>query len=171
MDLITPTTVFGPAEWVFFLTSIIVALGGVYLLFVHRDRLAERGNFLRQLGIGALISGLLGAVVGGLRLANIALAGFWFTIVTILFVLLIVYALYYATSVLPKRIAAAQALSRGRGGGARPSPARANATPRAVSGESKSLSANGSAVPAVTPRPAGTGSRRESRRDRKRRNK
>ena len=171
MDLTTPTTFFGPAEWVFFLASIIVALGGVYLLFVHRDGVAARKDFLRQLGIGLLIAGLAGTLVGGLRLASIALAAFWFTIVTVVFVLLVVYALYYASSVLPKRIAAAQALSRGRGGGSRPSPARANATPRAMSAESKSLSGNGSALSSATPRPVGTGSRRESRRDRKRRSK
>ncbi len=171
MDLTTPTTFFGPAEWVFFLASVIAALGGIYLLFVHRDGLAARGDFLRQLGIGLLISGLVGMLIGGLRLASIALAGFWFTIATIVFVLLIVYALYYATSVLPKRIAAAQALSRGRGGGSRQSPARANATPRAISAESKALSTNGSAVSSTTPRPLGAGSRRESRRDRKRRSK
>lgn len=172
MDLTTPTTFFGPAEWVFFLSAIIAALAGTYLLFVHRDRLAARADFLRQIGIGLLIAGLAGAIIGGLRLANIALAAFWFTIVTIVFVLLVIYALYYATSVLPKRIAASQTLSRGRGGGAaRPSPSRSNATPRAMSAESKSLSSNGSPAVSSAPRPAGSGGRRESRRDRKRRSK
>jgi hypothetical protein len=168
----TPTTTFGPAEWVFFAASIAVALAGLYYAFLNRDRSVPRGTSLRQLGYALLATGVIGVLVGTLRLAGIALAPFWFTIVTLLFLVVAVYAFYYALTVYPQRVAAAQAASRGRAGGARPSPARSSTAQRAAGADGSRLSTGGPGAPSNgISRVANAGSRRESRRDRKRRSK
>jgi hypothetical protein len=170
--LTTPTTAFGPAEWVFFGASILVALAGVYYAFLHHDQSMPRGTALRQLGYGLLVTGAIGVLIGAVRLAGIALAPFWFTIATVLYVLLAVYALYYATTVYPRQRAAAQAANRGRGGGGRPSPARPATANRAVGSDGARLSPTAPGATATgVQRAIGTGTRRDSRRDRKRRNK
>jgi hypothetical protein len=170
--LTTPTTAFGPAEWVFFIASIAVALAGVYYAFINGDRSAPRGPALRQLGYGLLATGAIGVLIGALRLAGVALAPFWISLATLLFLVLAVYAFYYAIIVYPQRVAAAQAASRGRGGGARPSPARSGTANRVVGADSRELSTSGpNAAGNGVSRVAGVGGRRESRRDRKRRNK
>jgi len=62
-----------------------------------------RGPALRRLGYAMAILGLLGATVGALRRSAIEpfTAPYWMTIVTVLLVVLVIYAIYYATAVIP----------------------------------------------------------------------
>ncbi len=166
--LTTPDPGFGAPEWVFFIAQFVVAIAGAYLTFMHADSHPVRGPALRRLGYALLILGILGAIVGALRRSSIApfTAPYWMTIVTVLALVLIIYAVYYATAVYPGRVAAWEASQRGRGG--RPAAraaqvARAPAPSRAASEEKTTT--NGAA-----PRPSG-GGRRAARREHKRRNR
>jgi hypothetical protein len=160
-SLLTPATGLGPAEWVFFIASILVALGGAYLAFFRSDQLVVRAQALQRLGYALLASGVAGTLIGGLRLGGVALAPIWFTIITVLYVIIVIIALYYAMSVYPGQLAAAQASARGRG--SRPSAARGQ-SPRLATPSTPSAPVD------TTPRPPPSG-RRDSRRDRKRRKK
>lgn len=156
----TATTGFGPAEWVFFIASIAVALGGIYLAFLLADTNAVRLQALRQIGYAMSIGGVLGVIVGGVKLSGLALAPLWLTFVTLILLIIAVYALYVLISVLPQRLAA-QVQSRPRNA-ARPVTAQRATAAQRPTNVSPS---NG------VERPQVIGSRRESRRDRKRRSK
>lgn len=154
----TATTNFGPAEWVFFLASCAVLCGGIYLGLLRTDQNAIRLQALRQLGYVLLGVGGTGILIGLIRLVGVAIAPLWFTIVTVALLAVAAYAAYLVLVQLPQRIAAAQAQSRARNT-ARQAPAQRVQTPAAR------VSDNG------TPVTATSGGRRESRRERKRRNK
>ena len=158
--LTTQTTDFGTLEWVFFIAQIAVAIAGIYLAFLRADVNPLRRASLQRLGQALLVAGALGTLAGALRLAAVEAftMPIWFTIVTVLEVVLVAYALYYALSVYPARQAALAEASRNRGARraiARPHPAL------------HSNSTNGAASYAE-PRPIATTTRREARRDRKR---
>jgi hypothetical protein len=157
--LTTPTTLFGPAEWVFFVASIATALGGIYLAFLRSDENAIRKSALLPVGYVLIVAGLVGVVIGALPLSGLALAPFWMTIATIVLLAAGAYGIYVATALVPQRLAAAQSAQRSRGT-ARGSAQRAAAQPRT----------NGTVAPVAGAAPA-AGSRRESRRERKRRGK
>jgi hypothetical protein len=153
---------FGVFEWVFFIAQIATAVAGAYLAFVRADADPLRKLSLQRLGYALLVLGVVGTLVGVLRLAGIELLTMpiWITIVTVLDAVLVVYALYYALSIYPVQQAAqAEANRRGpRRGAARAQPA---------------LQANGSnGTPSYSaPRPVATTTRRVSRRDRKRKSR
>jgi hypothetical protein len=159
--LTTFSTDFGALEWVFFIAQIAVGGAGVYLAFLRGDTHPVRAAANRQLGIALLAVGGLGALFGALRLAGVQVftMPIWFTIVTVLEAILAIYAIYYVTSVLPARLAAYEEANRSRGvrRGTRPQPA---------------LQANGlnGAAFSETRAPA-TSTRRDSRRDRKRKSR
>lgn len=157
--LTTFSTDFGVLEWVFLIAQIATAIAGVYLAFLWRDKHPLRGALGRRLGYTLLGVGAIGTLLGVLRLANVQVftMPIWFTVVTVLDVVLVAYVAYYTLAVYPARLVAYDEASRGRGSrrASRPQPAlQTNGT-------------NGSSSFA-TPRPAATTSRREARRDRKR---
>ncbi|GAB4119903.1 MAG: hypothetical protein Fur005_14470 [Roseiflexaceae bacterium] len=154
---VTPATSFGPAEWVFFIASIVVALGGAYIGFFRADANSVRAQALQRLGSLLLASGFAGGILGGVGLAGIAVAPFWFTIVTVLFVVVVIVAIYYASAVYPKELAAAQAAAKA----ARP---QRNQPARQVAATASSNEATEPVVRVAS-------GRRDARRDRKRRNK
>ena len=164
---VTPNPNFGPPEWFFFIAQFVVAIAGAYLTFMHADANPVRGPALRRLGYAMLILGLLGAIVGALRRSAIEpfTAPYWITIITVLSIALIIYAIYYATSVYPGQLAAWEASQRGKGAraAARPQPTQRSNVREGAAREEK-VAANGAA-----PRPSG--SRRAARREHKRRNK
>ncbi len=151
----TPTTNFGPAEWVFFLASFAVLCGGIFFGLLRTDQNALRLRALRQLGYAMLAVGAIGILIGLIRLVGVAIAPFWFTISTVLLLLVGAYGAYLALVQLPQQIAAAQAQNRARGAG-RSQPVQRMA-PQAQTGDTVTSAA-----------PSG---RRASRRDRKRRSK
>jgi hypothetical protein len=161
--LTTSTLDFGALEWVFFVAQIAVAIAGVYLAFLRAGTHPLRGPALQRLGYALLALGGVGTLLGVLRLAPVDLftLPIWFTVVTLVEVVLVVYALYYALSIYPARLAAFEEANRGKGArrsSARPQPAlQTNGT----SGSS-SFDAD---------RPVPTTGRREARRDRKRRSR
>lgn len=170
MDLsyfITPNPNFGAPEWVFFIAQFVVAIAGAYLTFMHADTNPVRGPALRRLGYAMLILGLLGAIVGALRRSAIEpfTAPYWMTIITVLSVALIIYAIYYARAVYPGRLAAWEASQRGKGAraAARQQPAQRAAVRESAVRDDK-VSTNG-----APSRPSG--SRRAARREHKKRNK
>jgi hypothetical protein len=161
--LTTYATDFGALEWVFFIAQIAIAIAGIYLSFLRADSNPLRKESLQRLGYALLGLGAAGTLVGALRVAGVELftMPIWITIVTVLEVILVAYALYYALSVYPARQAALAEADRGKG--ARRGPARSQPALQANSTN------GGSSYSA--PRPVATSTRRESRRDRKRRSR
>jgi len=156
--LTTYSTAFGAPETIFLIAHAALALAGIYYAFIAKSSDALRGESLRLLGYGLLALGLVGTLLAVLRLA--VGAGFsmpiWITIITVLDVALIAYALYFALSIYPARRAAQALSNRSRGavrGGRQQPTLQSNGT-------------NGSAYNAA--RPGATTTRRVSRRDRKR---
>lgn len=162
--LTTFTTEFGPLEWLFFVAQLALVVAGVYLVFLRAEPHPVRRALSRSLGYALLVVGALGTLFGALRLAPVEFftMPIWFTLATVLEVGLAGYALYELFMALPGRVAAydeANRKSSRRGGAARPQPA---------------LQANGagSATPTYSePRPVATTTRRDARRDRKRRSR
>ncbi|HNP72060.1 MAG TPA: hypothetical protein PKK15_13155 [Kouleothrix sp.] len=166
MDPVTYLTTFNPTfgalEWVFFAAQIALALAGAYLVFLRAEPHPIRRDTARNLGYALLIVGVVGIVLGALRLVPVELftMPIWFTLVTVIEVALAAYAAYFLLAVLPGRVAAYDEANRksGRRSVARPQPAlQANGT-------NGTTSING-------PRPPATTTRRDARRDRKRRSK
>ena len=157
--LTTYSTAFGAPETIFLIAHAALVLAGVYYAFLAKSSDVLRSESLRLLGYGLLALGLVGTLLAVLRLAvgDAFSMPIWFTIVTVLDVALIAYALYFALSIYPARRAALALSNRNRGavrGGGRQQPTlQSNAT-------------NGSSYGAA--RPVATTTRRESRRDRKR---
>jgi hypothetical protein len=157
--LTTYSSTFGAPETIFLIAHVALALAGIYYALIAKSSDVLRGESLRLLGYGLLALGLVGTLLAVLRLAvgEAFSMPIWFTIVTILDVALIAYALYFALSVYPARRAALAQSSRNRGalrGGGRQQPTlQSNGT-------------NGSSYGAS--RPVATTTRRVSRRDRKR---
>jgi hypothetical protein len=155
--LTTASTAFGPAEWVFFAAHIALVVAGIYLRFFFRPRSALAARPVQLLSYGLLGLGAIGTLIGALRLAGVALPGLLMTVVTILDLVLVIFALYYARSVYPQL--QAQAL-RGRP----PRTAAAPRTPTAPRGSGAAATAHS----ADLDRGPGSG-RRDARRSQKRR--
>lgn len=152
---------FGPLAWVFFILQVVGVVAGLYFVFIQKDRNALRQSLLRQMGIALLAVGGIGVLLGGLRLADVAVFNqrYWFYLLLLVEVGLAAYVAYYVRSVYPAQLARSQAY-RGKGG-ARREPARSLPA---------HSSQNGATDP-VPPRPVATTGRRESRRERKRKNR
>lgn len=151
--LTTAAPQFGPLAWIFFIGQILAVGAGAYLSFMHSERNPARQTFMRQLGMALMILGGVGVLLGALRLLNVPTMNqrFWFYLQALIELGVAGYVIYYMRNVLPTL--EREARSRGGKGGA-PRP------PRPIP--------NGDPATA-TPRPAATTSRREARRDRKRR--
>lgn len=155
MDFVTYLTMaspqFGTLAWLFFIGQIVAVGAGAYLYFVHTERNAARQTFMRQLAIALMIVGGVGIVLGVLRMLNVPVLNqrYWFYIQLVVELGIAGYVFYYTRSVLPEL---AKQASRNPVRPARPAV-------RAVSEPT---------VP-PPPRPIPTTSRREARRERKRR--
>lgn len=150
--LTTAAPQFGPLAWVFFIAQILGAGAGAYLYFMHTERNPARQTFMRQLGVALMILGVVGVALGAARLLNAPVLNqhLWFWIQGLIELGVAVYTLLYMSRTLP----ALERAAAGRGG-------RTN-VPRPPRG------IPGTTAPA-TPRPVATTSRRDARRDRKRR--
>jgi hypothetical protein len=149
--LTTAAPQLGPLAWVFFIAQILGVAGGAYLYFMHTERNPARQTFMRQLGIALMILGGVGVLQGTLRMLNVLYLNqrLWFWVQAVIELGVAGYVIYYMRSVLP-------ALERSARGG-----------PKVYSRPSRSFS-SGDPAP-VTPRPVATTSRRDARRERKRR--
>jgi hypothetical protein len=165
--LTTFTTDFGALEWVFFIAQIALVVAGVYLTFLRVEPHAIRRASSHNLGYALLGLGGLGIVLGALRLAPVGLftMPLWFAITTALEAILAIYAAYYILAILPARVAAYNEANRSRG--ARRSAGRAQpvGTLREPPLQANGTHGTGSFS---EPRPVATTSRRDARRDRKR---
>jgi hypothetical protein len=155
--LTTPAGEFGGLEWSFLVVESVVALAGVYLAFLRNDAHPIRGAAVRRLGLAVLLLGGLGVIFAVLRLA--ALDPFrmpiWFFVVGLAELVLAGYALFYWQARYPAALAAYEQSARGGiRRGARPQPV---------------LQTNGNGAAFSEPPPLAATSRRDSRRDRKRR--
>lgn len=146
--LTTASPQFGPLAWLFFIAQILGVAAGAYLVFVHTERNLARQTFMRQFGMALMIIGGVGVLLGVLRLLNVPVLNqrLWFWVELLVELGVAGYVVYYMRSVLPN-LERAQA-------GRRPT--------RSASGRNLSDPAP------ATPRPVATTSRREARRDRKR---
>jgi hypothetical protein len=157
--LTTYSSVFGAPEMIFLIAHVALALAGVYYAFIAKFSDTLRGESLRLLGYGLLALGIVGTLVAVLRLAVGAEFSMpiWMTLVTVLDVALIAYALYFALSVYPARRAALALSNRNRGAA------------RGSGRQQPSLQSSGTTGTAYdASRPVATTTRRVSRRDRKR---
>ena len=154
--LTTYSTTFGAPEMIFLIAHAAIALVGIYYAFIARDADPIRGTALRLLGYGLLVLGAVGTLLAVLRLAvgDLFSMPIWLTIVTVLDLALIIYALYYAQSVYPARRALLAQSSRSR------------SAPRSGGRPQPTLPSNG--TPYGAPRQVATTTRRGARRDRKR---
>jgi 4-amino-4-deoxy-L-arabinose transferase-like glycosyltransferase len=145
--LTTPGTL-GSLGWTFFIMQILIVGAGGYLAFMHEERNPARHTFLRQLGIALLVVGVVGVVLGVGRLANLAVINqhLWFWVQLLIELVVAGYVFYYMRSVLPD-------LERRQAG-------------RARRPQSRQVTSQPS-TPAE-PRSQPTTSRRDARRDRKR---
>lgn len=158
----TPASGVGALEWVYLVAQVAVALAGLYLAFLRAEPHPVRSRAARQLGSALLAVGLVGIAVGALRIGGVApfTMPIWITIATLFNLALAMFALYYASSVLPGQVAAYDHANRSRG---RPARQQALDASRAAHAPA---SANGTVS---APRPPSA--RREARRDRKRKSK
>jgi hypothetical protein len=162
---VAPAPSAGSLTWTYLILQIAIGGIGVYLAFFYGDRLAVRQTAVRRLGYAMLAIGLAGAVLGILRMTNVApfTARFWSLLVLIFEIALGVFAYYYSRTTLPQQIAAAAAASRNvRRSAARPAAAQ------------RSNLAQPPTERASAPLPEGDApysTRREARRERKRRKK
>jgi hypothetical protein len=155
--LTTSSPQLGTLGWVFFIVQIIGVAAGAYLVFLHSERNPARATFARQLGTALMIFGVVGVVLGVLRMLNVPYLNqhVWFWIQAVIELIIAGYVIYYVRNVLP----ALEKQSAGR------RPTRAVANPRGL----RNVSASTIETAPSTPRPVATTSRRDARRDRKRR--
>jgi hypothetical protein len=162
MELVTYLTTsaaeFGGLEWGFLVVEAVVAVAGLYLAFLRNDGHPIRGAALRRLGLGMLLLGGLGLIVAVLRLAAIDpfRMPIWFVAIGLAELVLAAYALFYWQARYPAALDAyTQSL--------RSTTRRSNSRPQAA------LQTNGNSAAFNDPPTLATSSRRDSRRDRKRR--
>ena len=162
MDLVTYLTTsaaaFGGLEWGFLVVEGMVAGAGLYLAFLRNDAHPIRGAALRRLGLALLLLGGLGVIFAALRLAAIDpfRMPIWFVAALVAELILAAYALFYWQARYPAALAA---YNQSLGG----APRRSNLRPQPA------LQTNGSSIALSEPPALATTSRRDSRRDRKRR--
>jgi hypothetical protein len=162
MDLVTylttPAGEFGGLEWGFLVVEGLIALGGLYLAFLRNDTHPIRGPALWRLGLALLALGGLGVILAALRLAAIDpfRMPIWFAVVGLAELVLAVYALFYRQTRYSAALAAYEQSARG-------APRRSSPRPQPA------LRTNGNSVALSEPPALATTSRRDSRRDRKRR--
>jgi hypothetical protein len=150
--LTTAEAQLGPLAWIFFVGQILGVGAGAYLYFMHTERNPARQTFMRQLGIALMILAGVGVLFGALRLLNLPpfTLRIWFWAQALVELGVAGYVIYYMRRVLPglERDARARGLKA-------PAPRQAR------------HAADSSVAPAP-PRPVATTSRRDARRDRKR---
>ena len=155
---------FGPLSWVLLVVQVLLLVAGVYYAFFRTDTSPLRARLFRQLGYALAGLGALGTLFGVLRLAALQpfTARYWSVIAVAFELALAFYALYYSRAIYP---AQAAQLAAGKGKGARRGGAQPSARP--------ALSANGASGSKVVmvDEPRLASGRRDSRRDRKRRNR
>ena len=156
--LTTPADEFGGPEWGFLVFEAVVALAGVYLAFLRNDAHPIRSAVLRRLGLALLLLGGLGVIVAVLRLAAVDpfRMPIWFFAVGLAELALVGYALFYWQVRYPAAMAAYEQRTRGA---IRRSSVRPQSVPQA----------NGNGAALSDPRSLAATSRRDSRRERKRR--
>lgn len=155
-------------EWVLFALHSMALLAGVYLAFLHKESNRLRRRLIKQLGRALLGVGLAGGVFGGLHLADVLPVArpYGLYIASVILVALVSYAAYYARSVYPKQLSNTPT-SRGK------QPAKSQSRPAAQQPQTKQPQSghkpkehSGEPSPPLPPR-----SRRESRRERKRKHR
>lgn len=155
--LTTSSPQLGTLGWAFFIAQILAVAAGAYLLFLHTERNTARAAFARQLGTSLMIAGGVGVLLGALRMLNVPVLNqhLWFYIQALVELGVAGYVLYYLRNVLPaleKQVAGRR-------------PTRSAPNPRGL----RNVNANSIETTPAAPRPIATTSRRDARRDRKRR--
>ncbi len=154
---------FGPYAWGFFIFQILILVAGLYLTFAHNDTIPIRKQILANLGIALIIIGGVGFLLGILRLVNVAgfAQRYWFYIVFLADLALAGYVTYYARTEYPRQLASASKQQK------RSKPAKQRQPARTAAAVSQAHTSD-EAQPATA---AQIRSRRDARRERKRRKK
>lgn len=160
---------FGFFAWMFFIIQFALVAGGIYLTFAWNDSNRIRKELLGKLGQWLMIIGGVGIVVGGLRLADIPVLNqrFWFYILLIIDVLLGGYVYYYAQNIYPDQLRTSQT-NRGKESSKQESSKRVPTPRTTVNTVSENTSSQAGMDVTIG---SSDRSRRDARRDRKRRKK
>jgi hypothetical protein len=154
---------FGFLAAIFLGLQIVLIGAGVYLVFLRKDPHMLRGPALRRLGIALLTLGIAGIIVGSLRLAAVVpfTARYWFYLIALFELALAVFVEIYRRTTYR-----AQAVELARSKSVRRSSPVATKSALSTSVPSNH---NAQPVPIRQTRPSAANSRRDARRDRKRR--
>jgi uncharacterized membrane protein YfcA len=97
---------FGSYAWFYFVLQIVTAALGAYFIWLHTERSQVWRAFYRRLGMFMIGFGAVGTILGSLRLAAIAPFNLrlWFYLLLILEIAAIAYAVYYVRNVMPEKI-------------------------------------------------------------------
>ncbi|NJK78620.1 MAG: hypothetical protein HC914_01340 [Chloroflexaceae bacterium] len=100
------TGAFSPFDWVLFVVQILLVGAGIYLFFVRRDNNTLRRRLLGWLGGALLVAGVLGLIVGGLRLGGVGpfLSPIWLYAIVVAELVGLAFAGYYARFVYPRQL-------------------------------------------------------------------
>lgn len=157
---LTTPVAFGNLGWTLLVIQAGVALLGAYLAFVRGDNIEFRKELVKRFGLAALLLGAIGLIVGVTWMVNGLAQPLWLSLITLLELILAIYALIYWQTTYKTRLAEYQQSksSKRRAAPAKPAVQQLAATATPVGSVSEAESAQPSR-------------RREARRDRKRRNK
>lgn len=167
---------FGPISWILLLVWTLGLLGGVYLYQSWREANPIRARFVHQTGLGLAIISAAGLIVLALKALGIPVVSqrVWTYVAFGAMLLFLGYALWFSSQRLPRLLEATRAAGRNRvvtrAGGARTYGVRnsGGSSGRSAGRPAQSGGTAGEASPA-TPKPVATTTRREARRDKKRR--
>ena len=151
---------FDSVGWSLLILQAGVALVGAYLAYVRADSIEFRKELVSRFGLAALILGAIGLILGVLWLAGAFTLPIGIALVTLLELILLIYAVVYRFTQYPAKLAEYQQSknTKRRAVAAKPvvqQAAAAVATPGVAANQAEVQSSR----------------RREARRDRKRRNK
>lgn len=148
---------FGVFAWIFFALQIVALLAGLYIIYLRADTNQVRRRIWKQFGIGLAVIGGVGVLLGLLRLANVPIFNlrFWFYLLLLVELGLGAYVYYFSRTSYPQLIAQSTKKTR--------------AVSTAQQRPQTKAEPNASAEEITATR--GTSSRRQARRDHKRRNR
>ncbi|MCU0492196.1 MAG: hypothetical protein MUD01_11440 [Chloroflexaceae bacterium] len=169
--LTTATNAFGPFAWAFAILQVVLLVVGVAVINGRQTRDPLLNSMRRQMAIATLVMGSVGLLLVVLRLSNVPFFNqrFWLYVQLLVEAGLAGYVYYYLRTVYPRLKAAQQQTNKGKGGASvrRPTPPKVVPVP-SVGKNGNGDSSTESAAPVAT---LSGNSRRDSRRERKRKSR
>lgn len=98
------STTFGPFAWVFYFVQVLCIAAGIYVSFFEKGGSALRQRMMNRLGLALLAVGSIGTLLGVLRLRDVGIFAqrFWFWGLLLVDLVLAAYVIYYAWVIYPR---------------------------------------------------------------------